>query len=257
MKPGDPAAVNELFDAVAPRYDQLNDLLSLGLHRLWKRQLLAWLRPAAGEEWLDLCCGPGDLALILAVDCSHSVSRSEFDLQMGGLARAFASEEIIAAIDENNIAVMLVQWSGSDNQIVSVPWMIVRGAASAIALAENISAAPRQALGMTSISAAIDFAVSQLDASPVFARRQVIDISADGVNNDGETTLFARRRAMAAGITINGLTILNDVPNLDEYFEQFITGGPGSFVIRADNYEAYAEAIKRKLLREIEGLPVS
>ncbi len=66
MKPGEPAAVNELFDAVAPRYDQLNDLLSLGLHRLWKRQLLAWLRPAAGEEWLDLCCGTGDLALILA-----------------------------------------------------------------------------------------------------------------------------------------------------------------------------------------------
>ena len=66
MKPGDPDAVNELFDAVAPRYDQLNDLLSLGLHRLWKRQLLAWLRPSTAEKWLDLCCGTGDLALILA-----------------------------------------------------------------------------------------------------------------------------------------------------------------------------------------------
>ncbi|MCP4318983.1 MAG: DUF1194 domain-containing protein [Hyphomicrobiales bacterium] len=198
-----------------------------------------------------------DLALILAVDCSHSVSRSEFHLQMVGLARAFASEEIIAAIEENIIAVMLVQWSGSDDQIVSVPWRVVSSAASAVALADEISAVPRQSLGKTSISAAIDFAVSQLNASPFIARRQVIDISADGVNNHGEATKFAHQRAIAAGITINGLTILNDVPNLDEYFEKFITGGPGSFVIRADSYEAYAEAIKLKLLREIKGQPVS
>jgi demethylmenaquinone methyltransferase/2-methoxy-6-polyprenyl-1,4-benzoquinol methylase len=66
LKPGDPAAVEQLFNDVAPRYDRLNDLLSLGLHRHWKRQLLAWLQPAAGERWLDLCCGTGDLTLALA-----------------------------------------------------------------------------------------------------------------------------------------------------------------------------------------------
>ena len=66
MKPGDPAAVEQLFDSVASRYDQLNDLLSLGLHRQWKRQLQCFLRPTAGETWLDLCCGTGDLALELA-----------------------------------------------------------------------------------------------------------------------------------------------------------------------------------------------
>jgi demethylmenaquinone methyltransferase/2-methoxy-6-polyprenyl-1,4-benzoquinol methylase len=66
FSPGDPAAVEELFDAIAPRYDQLNDLLSLGLHRLWKRQALAWVRPAPGQTLLDLCCGTGDLALLLA-----------------------------------------------------------------------------------------------------------------------------------------------------------------------------------------------
>jgi ubiquinone/menaquinone biosynthesis methyltransferase len=62
----DPAQVSDLFDAIAPRYDQLNDLLSLGLHRLWKRQSLAWLRPRPGQQLLDLCCGTGDLALVLA-----------------------------------------------------------------------------------------------------------------------------------------------------------------------------------------------
>ncbi|MFN5221962.1 MAG: class I SAM-dependent methyltransferase, partial [Cyanobacteriota bacterium] len=66
MKPGDPAAVTELFEAIAPRYDQLNDLLSLGLHRLWKRQAVAWLAPRAGQRLVDLCCGTGDLALLLA-----------------------------------------------------------------------------------------------------------------------------------------------------------------------------------------------
>ena len=65
MKPGDPAAVEQLFDAVAPRYDRLNDVLSFGLHRQWKRQLVRALKPAAGEQWLDLCCGTGDLALEL------------------------------------------------------------------------------------------------------------------------------------------------------------------------------------------------
>ena len=66
VKPGDSEAVEQLFNDVAPRYDRLNDLLSLGLHRQWKRQLLAWLRPATGERWLDLCCGTGDLSLALA-----------------------------------------------------------------------------------------------------------------------------------------------------------------------------------------------
>ncbi|MCP4973592.1 MAG: bifunctional demethylmenaquinone methyltransferase/2-methoxy-6-polyprenyl-1,4-benzoquinol methylase UbiE [Prochlorococcus sp.] len=66
MRPGDPKAVEQLFNAVAPSYDQLNDVLSMGLHRIWKRQLLVWLTPSAGEKWLDLCCGTGDLALSIA-----------------------------------------------------------------------------------------------------------------------------------------------------------------------------------------------
>ncbi|MEX1317523.1 MAG: bifunctional demethylmenaquinone methyltransferase/2-methoxy-6-polyprenyl-1,4-benzoquinol methylase UbiE [Synechococcaceae cyanobacterium] len=66
FRPGDPAAVNALFEQIAPRYDQLNDLLSLGLHRLWKRQALVWLAPGPGQRLLDLCCGTGDLALLLA-----------------------------------------------------------------------------------------------------------------------------------------------------------------------------------------------
>ena len=66
FKPGNPASVQDLFEQIAPRYDQLNDLLSFGLHRLWKRQAMAWLQPRPGQQLLDLCCGTGDLALVLA-----------------------------------------------------------------------------------------------------------------------------------------------------------------------------------------------
>ena len=66
IQPGDPEQVRDLFDRIAPAYDTLNDLLSLGLHRLWKRQAMAWLAPRPGQRLLDLCCGTGDLALVLA-----------------------------------------------------------------------------------------------------------------------------------------------------------------------------------------------
>jgi demethylmenaquinone methyltransferase/2-methoxy-6-polyprenyl-1,4-benzoquinol methylase len=66
IQPGDPEQVRDLFDRIAPAYDNLNDLLSLGLHRLWKRQAMAWLDPRPGQRLLDLCCGTGDLALVLA-----------------------------------------------------------------------------------------------------------------------------------------------------------------------------------------------
>ena len=198
-----------------------------------------------------------DLALVLAVDCSHSVSNLEFVLQMQGLARAFSSDEIAAAIGGKKIAVMLVQWSSSDNQIISVPWTIISDARTAENLGANISSAPRGALGKTSISAVINFGVRQLETGEFSAQRQVIDISADGVNNDGASVQSARQTALSSGITINGLTILYDVYNLDIYFKQFVTGGPGNFVIKANTYEDYGTAIKRKLLREIGGQIVS
>ncbi len=198
-----------------------------------------------------------DLALILAVDCSHSVSNQEFELQMKGLTRAFSDPEIISTISNMSVAIMLVQWSGSDNQVISVPWTLIGSEISTYRLSQKIAQAPRRALGKTSISAVIDFAIVQFTGTVFQSNRQVIDISADGVNNDGIGTKAARQRAKAAGITINGLTILNDVSNLDSYFRQFITAGPGNFVIKANNYDDYGTAIKHKLLRELQGQPLS
>ena len=88
FSPGDPAAVQQLFDQIAPRYDQLNDLLSLGLHRLWKRQAIAWLEPGPGQQLLDLCCGTGDLALLLAARVRPGGEVLGLDAAAGPLAIA-------------------------------------------------------------------------------------------------------------------------------------------------------------------------
>ena len=88
MKPGDPAAVRDLFEAIAPRYDLLNDLLSFGLHRFWKRQAIAWLRPSPGQRRLDLCCGTGDLALLLAERVRPSGAVLGLDVAEAPLAEA-------------------------------------------------------------------------------------------------------------------------------------------------------------------------
>ncbi len=197
-----------------------------------------------------------DLALVLAVDCSFSVDAREFRLQMEGLGRAFLREEVKKAIAQGRrqrIAVAVVQWSDENNQKVVLPWTIISGAADADELGMILSSLPRQlAEGGTSISTAMMFSALQFERAPS-AERRVIDVSSDGRNNIGQPVRPMRDRLVAQGITINGLTILNEWPTLDVYFENNVVGGPGNFVMPANDYTAYAEAIFRKLLREITG----
>ncbi len=134
-----------------------------------------------------------------------------------------------------------------------LPWTIVAGDADADELGLTLSAMNRQlAEGGTSISTALTFSAALFAAAPS-AERQVIDVSSDGRNNSGPPVAPVRDRLVAQGITINGLTILNEWPTLDTYFENNVAGGTGYFVIPANDYDAYAEAIFRKLLREITG----
>ena len=197
-----------------------------------------------------------DLALILAIDCSFSVDAREFALQMDGIGRAFMREDVKKAIAQGHrqrIAVAVVQWSDDRNQIVTLPWTVVAGAADADALGGLLMTMPRQlAEGGTSISAALTFSAALFAAAPA-AERQVIDVSTDGRNNSGPPVSPVRDRLVGQGITINGLTILNEWPTLDSYFENNVAGGVGYFVIPANDYEDYGEAMFRKLLREITG----
>jgi hypothetical protein len=194
---------------------------------------------------------------VLAVDCSYSVDAREFRLQMAGLAEAFRRAEVHHAIENGangRIAVTLLQWSDDENQILAIPWTVIDGKDRALAFADKIATTPRKlAEGGTAIGMAIRFATAALLAAPVSAERRVIDLSADGRNNRGVPAQVARDEAVGRGLTVNGLAIINEWPTLDRYFEQSVVGGPYHFVIVANDYEAYAEAIYRKLLREITG----
>ena len=201
-----------------------------------------------------------DLALVLAVDCSFSVDLSEFALQMEGLGQAFRHPEVKRAISLGNlqrIAVSVVQWSDESNQAVVLPWTIIASDDDAELLGERLAVMPRQlAEGGTSISSALLYSAALLSKAPS-SPRQVIDISSDGRNNVGVPVQAVRDRIVAQGITINALTILNEWPTLNVYFQNQVTGGEGNFVIPANDYAAYAEAIYRKLLKEITGPGIS
>jgi len=201
-----------------------------------------------------------DLALVLAIDCSFSVDSREFRLQMEGLGRAFQRPEIKKAIlqgTRQRIAVAAIQWSDDNNQTVVVPWTVIAGDADAEELGQALAVLPRKlAQGGTSISAALLYAAALLDAAPA-AERRVVDVSSDGRNNSGASVQPVRDRVVGQGITINGLTIINEWPTLQTYFENNVVGGPSHFVIPANDYQDYGDAIYMKLLREITGPGIS
>jgi len=228
-------------------------------HAVAALALVLCLVPEAGER--SQAAVPVDLTLVLAIDCSYSVDNREFALQIEGMARAFRDPEIIEAISEGplgRIAVSVVQWSDSSHQSVAVPWTVIIGQDDAHGLADRLAALPRLLSdGGTSITAVMRFGARLLAESPVAGHRQVIDIAADGRNNNGGYPKPVRDDVAERGITVNGLAILNEVPTLDWYFEQNVIVGPGSFVVVANDYAAYADAIRRKLLREIIGPTIS
>jgi hypothetical protein len=197
-----------------------------------------------------------DLELLLAVDTSGSVDAREFELQRRGLAEAFRAPDVIAALAAYapaGVAVSLVQWSGRWQQVVALDWTPLRDAATAAAFGAAIGRMERGILGETAIADALGFAIDQLEGNRFAGARRVIDLSGDGVNNSGGAPDPVRDAAVALGITINGLAILNETPVLDFYYVDHVIGGPGAFMLVAKDYDDFAHAIRRKLLREIEG----
>jgi hypothetical protein len=204
---------------------------------------------------------PVDLELVLAVDVSSSVDPQEFQLQMKGLADAFRNPQVLNAIElagSQGIAVAMIQWSDWVNQDLTVDWTLVRNPESAAAFADKIDRAGRFGDGgSTGIAGAIQFATHLIEVNKFGAPRQAIDISGDGAANQGAQPSFFRDLAVAEGITVNGLAILNDNAQLDNYYLKNVIGGFAAFVIRADDYYDFAEAIVRKLVREIAGPPLA
>jgi hypothetical protein len=198
---------------------------------------------------------PVDLQLVLAVDASGSVDDDRFELQKHGYAEAFRSPRVLEAIQSGAgqaIAVTMVQWTGPALQRQVIGWTLIRDAASAQAFAATIDATPRKLFrGGTSISGAIDFAMTLFPKSPFAGARRVIDFSGDGSNNSGRPAADARDDAQAAGVSINALPILTLEPDLDAFYRDNVICGPGAFVIVVHSYDEFAAAIQRKLVTEI------
>lgn len=206
-----------------------------------------------------------DLELVLAVDVSGSVDGEEAALQRDGYVRALNDPKVKAAIRSGllgSVAVTYVEWAGDHYQRTAVPWTVLHEDAGVEAFARAVAGLPLRTAQWTSISAAIDYSVRLFDGNGFTGTRRVIDVSGDGVNNRGRPVRSARDQAVAAGIIINGLPILNDRPNpwggppprdLDAYYRDNVIGGPGSFIVPALGFEAFADAILSKLLLEIAG----
>ncbi len=200
-----------------------------------------------------------DVALVLAIDVSGSVSDNRIALQIQGYVEALRHPSFIDAVRggrHGRIGLTFVEWSEVRRQTQTVEWRLIRDANDAEAFIDALLKAERPMPGWTSISAAIDYAARLLAESDLVTDRKVIDISGDGANNDGRDVTAARDDAVAAGITINGLPIVEVNPGLDQYFRDYVIGGRDSFVIVARQISDFAAAILRKLLVEVaSGLP--
>jgi hypothetical protein len=207
-----------------------------------------------------------DVALVLAADVSRSVDDGEFKLQREGYATGITSARVLTAIHAGThqaIAVCFIEWAGPDEQNVVVKWTVIRDAEAAEDFAASLRKEPRSFMGRTSISAAIDFAMAEFAKSGVEADRRVIDVSGDGTNNAGRPVTDARDEAVAKGVTINGLAIINKRPEgylfahtqppggLPNWYKNNVVAGPGSFLQVVQDFNTFGDAITNKLLSEI------
>ena len=196
-----------------------------------------------------------DLKLALMVDASGSVDQYRFELQKRGYVAALRNPRVLGAVvggRTQSIAISMAQWTGPFLQTVVLPWTQIKDDASIKSAAAVIESTPRRLFGGgTSISGAIDYAMAMFQQAPFKSERQVIDISGDGSNNGGRSVIRARDEAVAKDVTINGLPILAVEPYLDQYYRDYVIGGPGAFMIVAKDFESFADAILTKMIIEI------
>jgi hypothetical protein len=227
----------------------LSESSALGLEAVRARRVAIAVREDRDNPAIDL-------ALVLAVDVSGSVSTERLTLQFQGYSEAFTHPDLVLAVKHGRhgrIATTFVEWSDSGRQYQAVDWTLIDSEEAARAFGKAIAEATRQNPGWTSISGAIDFSVRLLTSVGYRATKRVIDISGDGANNDGRPADQARDAAVAAGITINGLPLIEVEPDLADYYRGNVIGGPNAFVVVARQLSNFSEAVLKKLLVEIAG----
>jgi hypothetical protein len=203
-----------------------------------------------------------DLELVFAADASGSVNDDEYTLQLIGIARAFRDPVVRKAIRSGpakSIAVNLLVWAEPQVPKDMTGWFIIASDEDAERFASAVEHFPRRQTGSTAIGEGIAAALRSIEANGITGAREVVDVSGDGRESVArEFTVLvdqARIMAMARGVVINGLAIQNEVSDLADYYRRNVQAGPESFVMAAKDYEDFAEAMRRKLLRELEYRP--
>jgi Protein of unknown function (DUF1194) len=230
------------------------------------RSILALLALVLGQTMWVSAAEPVDLLLVLSSDVSRSVDHAKFLLQREGYAAAISDPQVLDAIrsgPHQRIAICFVEWSGFGAQKLVIDWTLVDGPAPARRFGDQLLELPRSFADRTSISGGIEFAAAQLLRAPFEAARRTIDVSGDGTNNAGRDVRLVRDEVVAKGIVINGLVILSERPipwnaehtnppgGLEKYYNDNVIGGPGAFVMVAQNFHSFGRAIIRKMIAEI------
>lgn len=194
-----------------------------------------------------------DLALVLAFDVSLSVDADEYDQQARGTADALtdpAVQSVLLSVP-GGVALSAMQWSGRGEQSLSVAWAHITEKSELDAFAGKLVTAPRAFGSKTAPGSAIDFARLLHRQNPTSCARSVIDMSGDGVENEGRRTRTASAQAIAEAITINGLVIVGSDDKAVDFYRHNVIGGPGSFLEISNGYGDYRRAIREKLLKEM------
>jgi len=210
---------------------------------------------------------PVDLELVLLADASGSIDDGEIMFQRQGYAEAITDPRVLEAIASTGygrIALIYVEWGAALSQEVVVDWTLIDGPDAAAGFAEALMRPPRIAYGRNAIGAALLTGKRLIEENACEGNRRVIDFSADSANNWYPPDIGeARAEVLDAGIVINGLAVLcrecwSGRPvsyDLEKAFADQIIGGPGSFVVTADDAPSFAAAVRKKLILEIAGLP--
>lgn len=235
-----------------------------------KAALLAlFLTSTAVQAAADRTCRQ---ALAMGLDVSGSVDAGEYRLQLGGLAQALNSVPVRAALLEQTNApvdLLIYEWSGPQDQLTLLPWTSITDAATLDAVIAQLNTVERrgEATPGTALGVAMLHGARQL-AQRSYCWRRTLDISGDGKSNLGPRPRTVKPRLEAQGITVNALVIGADDPasgdirqgeiaQLSAYFQAEVILGPNAFIEVALGFEGYADAMQRKLLRELGGLVLS
>ena len=227
-------------------------------------QVQALAGPAKGRRLFDpIDPGPHDggsgaldhveLAMVLAVDGSASVTYDEFGLIAGGMAVALRDPTVAAGLIGRSVLSLLL-WSGAGQQDVLTGWTRIFTEADLRAFSDDVENMPRTVTaGTTAIGEALLASLTLLAQVPAVPKRNIVNVIGDGRSNDGIAPAPIRDRMAAADITINGLCILHEEPDLLSSYVAEVVGGPGAFAVTCRAYEDFTEAMRQKLTREIKG----